>query len=687
MTRGLAVVVLLLAVASFVKLAGKRPDFSRIWPNPSTTTEATTPAEAPTSPDPGAALAQRYAGASEADRALVARTLERFRQNAVRVEATDGLRGLALLDRLDLEALDLYENQPALFQKLRDLVGDAAAAELLGHWSEYFGQKRGDTTDREILVREIAGLPPSALRAGAIYPAALPLLLASPSEVTGWIEAHREDPASLGESLALLHLVSLEQGPAALRDAIACLDARLNLSLQAFRRFGPEGFALARRFGPLLDELDGSVELDRSIALLWANHEDAAELLKTHSASSLARQIHHLDRTGLLEMAGSTPRGLRFAIELGYEGELALDRAGCDSADVIYASYTDPAVRRPAVQALGHYGELALVTLEKYADEADFRAILARDGAEIVPFVARSDEALRALGALEAKSDKNIGEQLAYAVLAVSGESGQATIRLIQKDGLARAREVQSTELSFAQFLPTYDLVHLGHVVSRGQAPTVGESAWALVDAAFLVADALSLLTLQPEGVAAVEAARNGAKSAVRGTARSAGRDAVEKAIANATKAAGRETAEAATRQAGRWWAVRSLGGPFPMILRRPEALERLSLSRLLDDAGPFCRKLGFSPSRLKPVSVARNGKIITHYIPPSLRLPSLATQAMAGQVTVVGWSKMEEFLASRRGSAIPGIDSVQGSDSNSRISPVSHPAHGAPASETSVTP
>jgi hypothetical protein len=444
---------------------------------------------------------------------------------------------------------------------------------------------------------------------------------------------------------------------------------------------------LARRFGPLLDELDGSVELDRSIALLWANHEDAAELLKTHSASSLARQIHHLDRTGLLEMAGSTPRGLRFAIELGYEGELALDRAGCDSADVIYASYTDPAVRRPAVQALGHYGELALVTLEKYADEADFRAILARDGAEIVPFVARSDEALRALGALEAKSDKNIGEQLAYAVLAVSGESGQATIRLIQKDGLARAREVQSTELSFAQFLPTYDLVHLGHVVSRGQAPTVGESAWALVDAAFLVADALSLLTLQPEGVAAVEAARNGAKSAVRGTARSAGRDAVEKAIANATKAAGRETAEAATRQAGRWWAVRSLGGPFPMILRRPEALERLSLSRLLDDAGPFCRKLGFSPSRLKPVSVARNGKIITHYIPPSLRLPSLATQAMAGQVTVVGWSKMEEFLASRRGSAIPGIDSVQGSDSNSRISPVSHPAHGAPASETSVTP
>ena len=56
----------------------------------------------PAAPDPEAALRARYP--DPGDRALVERTLKTYRQTALAVERTDGLRGLKLLDKLDLEA-------------------------------------------------------------------------------------------------------------------------------------------------------------------------------------------------------------------------------------------------------------------------------------------------------------------------------------------------------------------------------------------------------------------------------------------------------------------------------------------------------------------------------------------------------------------------------------------------------
>ena len=57
------------------------------------------------------------------------RTLERYRATAVAVAQTDGPRGLALLDALDLEAVYLYEKHPNDFRRLRDALNDTAAAE------------------------------------------------------------------------------------------------------------------------------------------------------------------------------------------------------------------------------------------------------------------------------------------------------------------------------------------------------------------------------------------------------------------------------------------------------------------------------------------------------------------------------------------------------------------------------
>ncbi|MFM7591106.1 MAG: hypothetical protein ACKO85_04860, partial [Isosphaeraceae bacterium] len=53
---------------------------------------------------------------------LIRRVLEKYAQTAVNLEKTDGLRGLKLLDTLDLEAVYLYENHPREFRRLCELV-------------------------------------------------------------------------------------------------------------------------------------------------------------------------------------------------------------------------------------------------------------------------------------------------------------------------------------------------------------------------------------------------------------------------------------------------------------------------------------------------------------------------------------------------------------------------------------
>src|SRR5262249_39941777 len=145
----------------------------------------------------------------------------------------------------------------------------------------------------------------------------------------------------------------------------------------------------------------------------------------------------------------------------------------------------------------------------------------------------------------------------------LSGESGQGTIRLIRTDGLDRVAELESTDLRFYQFLPLYDVVHLGGVVTRGHAPTSGEMTWAVVDGGFVVLDALSLAALQPEAAAAAEAARAEMKAAAKGAVRSVGRDLAEQAGAIAARRAAVEGGEAAAQRAARWWAVRAAGGTY----------------------------------------------------------------------------------------------------------------------------
>ena len=648
MKRTFAVVALLAALGVLSKLILKEPLARGGGARP-----ISGPVARPAEPDREAELLARYAGASADDRALVARVLDHFHQNAVAIERTDGLRGLALLDRLDLEALFLYEKYPADFRRLRDTLTDAAAADLLLHWREYFGLKRADDTDRAILISEIGRLSASQRKIAARYPNALPLLLADPAGVTEMAERWSGDPKELADALAILDFVALDRGAADLRVALRTIDDHGPLAIEAFRRQGLDGFALVALYGPVLDALGDALPLDQSLILLRVNSETVDELLQTHRPETVAGHLRHVAAIGLVEAVGGSPHALRLVVEHGDRGEQALARAGPDAADVVYDDFSDATLRNQAVEALAEHGSMALAMLDKYATDPDFREILRDLGAGVIPPIAAADTGPETLALLRAKPKPAFSESVAKSVLFLSGDSGQATIRMIKKDGLERVAELNATDLKYYQFLPLYDLLHLGNVVRRGQAPTSGEMTWALIDGCFVVADVLSLATIQPEGVVASEASRAEIKVATRAAAKTIGRDVVEEGTESASKALARrgaaEGAEAAAERASRWWTVRRAGGTFGVLSRLPEALPRLSIAELTNLGRPLCARAGLRLSTWGPVRLLKNGKEILLRIPPERGLKYLAAQAAQAGLGVVGIQKMEEHLASRR--------------------------------------
>jgi hypothetical protein len=224
---------------------------------------------------------------------------------------------------------------------------------------------------------------------------------------------------------------------------------------------------------------------------------------------------------------------------------------------------------------------------------------------------------------------------------------------MIKNDGLERIAELNSTELKYYQFLPLYDLLHLGNVLSRGHAPTSGEMTWAVIDGCFIVADALSLAAIQPEGVVAAEASRAEIKVATRAAARTVGRELVEDGTEVAARALARhgaaEGAEATAVRVSRWWTVRLAGGMYRVLRRFPEALPRLSVAEIANLGRPLCARAGLRLSTWGPVRLLKEGKEVLLRIPPERGLKYLAAQAAQAGVGVVGFQKMEEHLASRR--------------------------------------
>jgi len=658
MKRILAITALLVALGVLTRLV-----FKRVEPRDAAGFAAggravnTTSAEA----DPKSELLKKYQSEPPQVRDLVARVAERFGRNAQAIERTDGLRGLVLLDRLDLEAVFLHERHPTEFRRLRDLVGDNAAADLLLHWREYFGLKRADSADREILIAEIARLSPIQKRIAAAHPSVLPLILADPPGVAELIQRMAGDEPALGDVLAVLNFISLENGSSDLRSALRTFDQHGPIALEAVRLHGLEGFALVRLYGPVLEALGDALPLDQSLILLRVNADYVDELLQTHRPETVAGHLRHVAAVGLVEATGGSPHALRLVVEQGEPGERALRRAGPDAADVVFGDFADAALRRQATGALASHGPMALAMLDKYATDTEFREILRAKGAAIIPPIAQADAGPETVAYLQSKTRRSFTESLALAVLFASGDNGQATIRTIKKDGLERVARLNDSQVRFYQFLPLYDVTHLGNVLRQGYSPTSAEMTWALVDACFVVADVLSLAAVSPEGAVAAEAVRSEVKASVREGIKSAGRglatsggESTGKALARqqavkTVEQAASEGSAALSRRLARWWTVRSAGGMYQVLRRLPEALPQLSLTQVSQMAGPLCAKAGLRVSTWGPVRLLREGTEVVLRIPPSKGLKYLGAQALQAGVGVVGFRKMEEHLASRR--------------------------------------
>jgi hypothetical protein len=652
MKRLLAITVLLSALTVLFKLALK-PSGSA--DRPSRTTIATGAGNPEMGePDVAVALGTKYQSSSEHDRELVARVAVRFGRNAQAIERTDGLRGLLLLDRLDIEALFLYEKHPDEFRRLRDSLGSDAAADVLLHWREYFGLKHADDTDRTILIAQIARLTPSQQKIAARYPSVLPLILADPQGMSALVDGMKNDEPALADALAVLCFMSLEQGPADLKSAMQTLELHGPLALEAFRKQGPEGFALVKLYGPILEALGDAIPLDQALILVRVNAPYIDELQQSHRPETVAGHIRHVAAAGLTEPAAGSPDALRLIVEYGQTGERALKQAGPDAADVVFGDYADLALRRQAVRALAEHGAMALAMLDKYSADPDFREILRAHGPAIIPPVARTDSGPETVALLQRKDKRNFTETLALAALFASGDNAQATIRTIKHDGLERVAQLDQTGVQYYQFLPLYDVIHLGNVLRRGYAPTTGETAWALVDGCFVITDVLSLVALQPEGAIAAEAVRGEVKAAVREGARTLGRDLITSGSDAAGKAlvgkeAGAGLARAASKRLARWWTVRSAGGLYQVLRRWPEALPRLSLAQLTEMAGPLASKAALRFSSWRAVRLLKDGAEVVLRIPPRRGLKYVTAQAVQAGVGVVGIHKMEEYLKSQR--------------------------------------
>ena len=636
MKQTFAAVILLAALGVLCKLAWKS--------SPRVGDEVPLSPSATTTEKDSADLLDRYE--TPADHDLVKRTLAKYAQTAVAIEKTDGLRGLALLDRLDLEAIYLYEKHPKDFRLLRESLTDTAAADLLVHWSSYFGLKRSDDTDRSVLVAEIARLSPMQRKWASKYPNALPLILADPDGVSALIARLADDPETLGDAFVVLDLVSLDHGAADLRVALRTIDAHPSLALDAFRLLGAEGFALVTLYGSVLDALGDAMPLDQALIALRVNTEFVDELLVVSQPEVVARHLSHVAASGLGDLVGGHPDALRLVVEYGAFGERAIKNAGADAAEVVFRDYSDASLRHAAVNSLADYGTMALAILDKYALDADFRDVLRKYGSAVIPPIARADASPELLASLRAKSKKSFTESLAEGILAISSESGQTTIRQIRDDGLDRVASLNDSDMKFYQFLPLYDLLHLGGVVGRGQSPSSGEMAWALLDGCFVIADVLSLTAIQPEGAAAVEVARAEVKAAVREGTKTAGSTAIEAAAKGLT----REGVEAATEKAARWWAVRAAGGVPKLLARTPEAISQMTLPKITAMAKTYCARAGLRLSEFGPRRfLLQTGAERLLAIPPQKGLKYLSAQMLQAGVGIVAIHKMEEHLASRR--------------------------------------
>jgi hypothetical protein len=626
MQRFFWITVLLASLAVAGKLALKSPARSGSFNTTSSEpalTELT--ASAKNGPDdPGdSSLLSRY----PEQRELVLRLLDLFGHNARRIEASDGINGLSLLDKLGDGAVCLYEERPDEFHQLARVAGaDPEAAKLIGAWRPFFDPSKPRQEAAAQLASELSRLSARARRLAEQTPEALPFLLADPKRIAGVLDHFGSD------ALEPLAYVDLSDGGVSLRRAVSVLDRYGKLAIEATEQLGPAGFLLMERYGSVVEAIHRELGLARSLAVVAAAYEDLDELIERHRTRTVADVILHLENRNLLDVAAGTPNGLRLAVEFGSDGERVLEVVPAGVA-VIYGQYAEGRCRNSAVQAISRGGLPAAVAAQKNGDSEKFQRIVARDGPAAILAVASACSAEEARKFLADKPNRTWTESLALTALRLAGDSGDNTIRLIERDGLERVENLSNSNLQIYQFLPLYDLSHLASVVTQGYVPTRGEFAWAGVDATLVAVDVLSLMSLQPEGVAASEAARSGVKSTARATIRTG----AESAVGHVTET----VAGQATRQVAR-------EGTEQIVQHAAELSSRAAEAASAELAESLARRSGIRLAGWHTQSASRFVAGYFAALPRNRLAKYVAANSVQAGVGLIAVRKMEEYLESR---------------------------------------
>ena len=149
----------------------------------------------------------------------------------------------------------------------------------------------------------------------------------------------------------------------------------------------------------------------------------------------------------------------------------ALRRSGPDAATIAFESY-EPPLRERAVEAIAEYGPAALAMLAKYAEDPGFREILGRYGPAVIPPIARADAVARIAGRAQGEAGPiDPGERRLRDGLDVEGERPAGHRPDPRRRDRAGPRRSATSETAYYEFLPLYDVLHLGEHPPPGLRP------------------------------------------------------------------------------------------------------------------------------------------------------------------------------------------------------------------------
>jgi len=438
------------------------------------------------------AAAQRLIAKYSKHSAVVERVLKEYYLNGYEMEKAHGLNGLLALDALGVDALFLNQRYPQVFGRALHSGGPESVQAVFTCWGPLLDIEGVKSPHVQRWLQVLASLERHQMDVLAKHPKALPAIAVSPEEVCRFLDGRSADA---DEPFLFIDYSRDPKGQV----------ARLLVGLRQAGRFtkdfgeigGFPGLMLYCAHSSLLDTLVPKFGVLPSYAIVQANAASLSDLRDSYSSDEIVTALlpysaSNEKNRAVREALARSAFGIRLLLEFGDKGAGCLAATGPLGADLLYGSYGQTEELREAVVRVLVDGKLAAWdALERYATNPKFRDILLKDYAvAAVLQIERADQLAMWRDHYESLPAKEKTRfNTVVSVLTTWSNTGEGEIDMIHERGAAYVNDT----LSFVELAPGYDVVHLVKLLASGKVPTAGEWAWAAIDAAFLVADAVEI--------------------------------------------------------------------------------------------------------------------------------------------------------------------------------------------------